>query len=114
MTKERHFLQDWADKLTSELELDVPSAHAPDLTSLLDVTRLIAHNVARPAGPVATYYIGLATGLAAGDPATAAKATEIINQLVAEHIAANEAESNGSDSDDHLENTTAISAEGSA
>lgn len=91
MTQTRHFLQDWADKLAAELELDVPAAHAPDLTSLLDVTRLIAHNVARPAGPVATYYIGLAAGLAAGNPETAAKATEIINELVAEHIAAREA-----------------------
>ena len=91
MTESRHFMQDWADKLTAELELDVPAALAPDLTSLLDVTRLIAHNVARPAGPIATYYIGLAAGLAAGNPETADKATELINQLVAEHIAAKEA-----------------------
>lgn len=84
---ERHFMQDWADVLTAELGLDCEAAESPNLKALLDITRLIAHNVTRPAGPVATYYIGLAAGLAAGKLESAEEATTLINKLVDQHIA---------------------------
>lgn len=84
---ERHFMQDWADVLAAELELDCEAAESPNLKALLDVTRLIAHNVTRPAGPVATYYIGLAAGLAAGKLESAEEATALINKLVDQYIA---------------------------
>lgn len=90
MSDSKHFMQDWADKLTVELGLDCEAAHTPDLTALLDVTRLVAHNVDRPAGPIATYYIGLAAGLAAGSNRTGTQATDLITTLVNKHIAAKE------------------------
>lgn len=87
MSESKHFMQDWADKLSAELGLDCEAAKTPDLTALLDLTRLVAHNVDRPAGPIATYYVGLAAGLAAGSNLTGTQATDLITALVHKHIA---------------------------
>ncbi len=46
-----------------ERELDLP-AGTVDVVSVLDLTRDAAHNVARPAGPVAAYAAGYARALA--------------------------------------------------
>ena len=50
-------LDTWIGELTDALglgDVDVP------LRPLLDLTRDVAHNVARPAGPITTYLVGLA------------------------------------------------------
>lgn len=91
MSESKHFMQDWADKLSAELGLDCEAAHTPDLKALLDLTRLVAHNVDRPAGPIATYYVGLAAGLAAGSNLTGTQATDLITDLVNQHIAQKDA-----------------------
>ncbi len=88
MSEQRHFLQDWADEIVAELGLNNEAALTPDFTELLDVTRLVAHNVTRPGGPLATYYIGLAAGLAAGSNAVAGDAAAKITKLVEAKIAA--------------------------
>ncbi|GAA4662568.1 DUF6457 domain-containing protein [Gordonia humi] len=59
-------LDAWIAELAPALglgEVDVP------LRPLLDLTRDVAHNVARPAGPITTYIVGLAVaqGLAVED-----------------------------------------------
>lgn len=66
-------LQPWVDQVTAELgiETTVP------LDEILDVARVAAHNVARPAAPVTTFLLGVAaaTGI---DPAEAAKRIEAL------------------------------------
>ena len=73
-------VEQWADKLAQELGLDVSAATEPEIKQLLDLTRVVAHNVARPAGPISTYFVGLAVGLAGGD---AERARQIIEQITA-------------------------------
>lgn len=73
-------VQQWAQLLAAELGVSVPAATEPDIVALLDLTRIVAHNVARPAGPISTYYVGLAVGLAGGNTE---KAREIITQIEA-------------------------------
>ena len=55
-----------------EAALDLPHGSVP-ITAVLDLTRDCAHNVVRPAGPVASYAAGYAQALAdvaaAGAPA---------------------------------------------
>lgn len=60
-------VEQWATHLATTLNLDDSAATTPPLTELLDLTREVAHNVARPAGPITTYYIGLAVARAGGD-----------------------------------------------
>lgn len=64
-------LTDWAKECSVELgiELDVERA---DVDRILDLTRDAAHHVARPAGPVTAYVLGIAVGRGA-DPAEAAR-----------------------------------------
>lgn len=53
-------LDDWLHEVTAALKLP-PDAIPADLRNeLLDVTREVAHNVARVAGPLTTYLLGLA------------------------------------------------------
>lgn len=64
-------LQPWVDQVMAELgiETTVP------LEAILDVARVAAHNVARPAAPVTTFLLGVAA--AAGiDPVEAAERIE--------------------------------------
>nr|WP_092558561.1 DUF6457 domain-containing protein [Actinoplanes derwentensis] len=49
--------------------LGVPPLSAEQIEVLLDVVRVVAHGVARPAGPLAAYLAGVAVGRGA-NPAT--------------------------------------------
>jgi hypothetical protein len=56
-------LDDWADAVRGELGLD------PDETvqkTVLNLARVVAHQVDRPAAPLTAYYLGVAVG--AGEP----------------------------------------------
>ncbi|MBO0829445.1 MAG: molybdopterin-guanine dinucleotide biosynthesis protein [Streptosporangiales bacterium] len=64
-------LTDWAKECGDELGLDV-TVERGDVDRILDITRDAAHRVARPAGPVTAYVLGIAVGRGA-DPAEAAK-----------------------------------------
>lgn len=64
-------LTDWAKDCGDELGLDL-SVERADIDRILGVTRDTAHQVARPAGPVTAYVLGIAVGRGA-DPAEAAK-----------------------------------------
>lgn len=57
-------LERWIAQLAAEVGVSAPA----DVTDLLDVTRDVAHNVARPAAPLTLYVLGLAVG-AGADPA---------------------------------------------
>jgi Domain of unknown function (DUF6457) len=58
-----------------------------DRDLVLDMTKEVAHNVARPAAPLAAFLVGLAAGRAGGTPddirAAAAKVAALANGYVA-------------------------------
>ena len=56
-------LHDWIDELCDVLDLDTEV----DEGLVLDLARVAAHNVARPAAPVTTYLLGVAVGAAGAD-----------------------------------------------
>jgi len=66
-------LDDWIMRAAADLDLPPDSITADLRTELLDVTRDVAHGVARVAGPLTCYLIGVAVGR--GDPPHAALAT---------------------------------------
>ena len=67
--------QDWVDAVSRELAIATPV----DVAALLDLARIAAHQVERPAAPLTTYLLGFAVGQGM-DPAVA---TEKITELAA-------------------------------
>ena len=66
-------LDDWIEAVRRELGIDGDV----DVTAILDVARVAAHGVARPAAPVTTYLLGVAA--AAGlDPVEGARRLEAL------------------------------------
>lgn len=57
-------LHDWIDELCDLLDLDIEV----DEGLVLDIAKVAAHNVVRPAAPLTTYLLGYAAGRAAADP----------------------------------------------
>jgi Domain of unknown function (DUF6457) len=53
-------MEQWTVAVCADLGLD-PGA-AADLRAVLDLTRDVAHGVARPAAPLTAYLVGLAVG----------------------------------------------------
>ncbi|GAB2839507.1 hypothetical protein GCM10022221_43800 [Actinocorallia aurea] len=62
-------MKDWLAEASAELGLD-PALLDTDL--VLDLTRDVAHSVARPAAPLTAYLLGVAVGQGA-DPEDAAR-----------------------------------------
>lgn len=60
-------LHDWIDELCDALDLDVDL----DEAQVLDLARVVAHNVVRPAAPLTAYLVGVAVGRAGGSEADA-------------------------------------------
>jgi hypothetical protein len=58
--------QDWVDAVSQELAIATPV----DVATLLDLARIAAHQVERPAAPLTTYLLGYAVGQGM-DPAVA-------------------------------------------
>ena len=69
-------LESWTEAVCAEFGID-PSAAAT--RTVLDVTRDVAHEVARPAAPLTAYLLGVAVGR--GEPLDAA--AERLRELVA-------------------------------
>ena len=57
-------LHDWIDELSDVLDVDTEV----DEGLVLDLARVAAHNVARPAAPITAYLLGFAAGTQAADP----------------------------------------------
>jgi molybdopterin-guanine dinucleotide biosynthesis protein A len=57
-------LHDWIDELCDALDIDAEV----DEGLVLDLARVAAHNVERPAAPVTTYLLGLAVGSSGAGP----------------------------------------------
>lgn len=67
-------LEDWTEALCAELGLD--PAEATQKT-VLDLARVVAHTVDRPAAPLTAYLLGLAVGGGAPLAETAAKIQQL-------------------------------------
>ena len=52
-------MEEWTATVCADLGLDANSA---DLRAVLDLTRDVAHGVARPAAPLTAYLVGVAVG----------------------------------------------------
>ena len=57
-------LHDWIDELCDVLDIETEV----DETLVLDLARIAAHSVERPAAPITTYLLGFAAGTTAADP----------------------------------------------
>jgi len=57
-------LHDWIDELCDVLDIDAEV----DEGLVLDLTKVVADNVERPAAPITAYLLGYAAGLAAANP----------------------------------------------
>jgi Domain of unknown function (DUF6457) len=69
-------LEEWTDALCAELGLDRDAAVT---RTVLDLARVVAHAVDRPAAPVTAYFLGAAVGR--GEPLD--MTAERINRLAA-------------------------------
>lgn len=65
-------LEDWTDAVKRELGIE----EDVDISLLLDLTKDVAHNVARPAAPLTALLVGLAAGRHGGTPQAVAEASE--------------------------------------
>jgi hypothetical protein len=68
-------LREWTAALCAELGV----AADVDVDELLDVARVAAHRVTRPAAPVTTFVVGLAA--AGGGPEAVARAADAARRL---------------------------------
>jgi hypothetical protein len=57
-------LHDWIDELSDVLDVDTEL----DEGLVLDLTKVVAHNVARPAAPLSAYLLGFAAGAGQAGP----------------------------------------------
>lgn len=73
-------LDRWVAALSAELGID---ASAVPIALLLDTTRDVAHGVARPAGPLSTFIVGLAAAREGGTPDAIQRAASRARELAA-------------------------------
>ncbi|MDH6580173.1 hypothetical protein P3T29_005862 [Kitasatospora sp. MAP5-34] len=76
-------LDDWVTEVSTELGIDLEV----DVRGLLDLARVVAHGVARPAAPLTAFLIGYAAAQQGGGPA-AVKAASDRTAALAERWAA--------------------------
>lgn len=67
-------LEDWTATVCAELGLEPGSV---DVTAVLDMTRDVAHDVARPAAPLTAYLAGIAIGRGAPADEVVTKVTNL-------------------------------------
>ncbi len=72
-------LESWLDALAAALDVDV----AVHTDALLDLTREVAHGVARPAAPLTLYLVGAAVAARGGGADDVAAVLATARELVA-------------------------------
>ena len=78
---ERNPLETWLDQVAGELGVDSATV---DVKGLLDLTRDVAHEVARPAAPLTTFLVGVAVGQRGGDISVTREAAAAVQRLASE------------------------------
>jgi len=71
---------DWVKDLQHELGIDL----SLDVIDLLELARLAAHEVARPAAPLTTFLVGYAAGAKGGSVAAVQEAADATRRLLAQ------------------------------
>ncbi|MBV8995564.1 MAG: hypothetical protein JO287_18115 [Pseudonocardiales bacterium] len=64
-------LAEWVDLVCRELDITDAVSPAAMQSRVLDLSRDVAHNVARPAAPLTAYLLGLAAGRSSDPEVTA-------------------------------------------
>jgi hypothetical protein len=77
-------LDEWLTESGRALGLDTPAIPADLRNQLLDLTRDVAHGVARIAGPLTCYQLGLAVGRGAAPSAALAAVTDLARARLTE------------------------------
>lgn len=77
-------LDDFIRTTCQALGLDSASV---DRDLVLELTKDVAHNVARPAAPISAFIVGLAAGRAGGDPESVRAAATKVAALAAGYTA---------------------------
>lgn len=72
-------LDEWITAAKAELGIDLDV----DVRGLLDMTKEVAHGVARPAAPLTSFLVGYAAARAGGGPEAVAEANRAITALAA-------------------------------
>ena len=67
-------MDQWTAAVCADLGLDASSI---DLRAVLDLTRDVAHGVARPAAPLTAYLVGVAVGRGLALPDAAGRVTAL-------------------------------------
>ncbi|MGA5319523.1 DUF6457 domain-containing protein [Streptomyces seoulensis] len=84
-TDEVNRMHEWIAAAKAELGIDLDV----DIAGLLDMTKVVAHEVARPAAPLTSFLVGYAAALQGGgtDAVSEAnrKVTELAERWAAEH-----------------------------
>jgi hypothetical protein len=71
---------DWVAELQRELGIDL----SLDVMDLLELARVAAHEVARPAAPLTTFLVGYAAGAKGGSVAAVQEAADATRRLLAQ------------------------------
>jgi hypothetical protein len=69
-------LKEWVDLVCRELDITDVVSPAAMQPRVLDMSRDVAHGVARPAAPLTAYLLGLAAGRSSDPEATADELTQ--------------------------------------
>lgn len=83
-------LEEWVGAVCRELDIADAVQQSAMQPRVLDISRDVAHDVARPAAPLTAYLIGLAAGRCADPEAAAGELTERV-RLLARRWAAEQA-----------------------
>lgn len=70
-------MRKWIEDVKSELGVDLDV----DVAELLDMTKAVAHGVARPAAPLTSFLVGYAAAQAGGEPEAVAEANRRVTAL---------------------------------
>ncbi|MGW4386099.1 DUF6457 domain-containing protein [Streptomyces sp. NPDC004685] len=70
-------MRKWIEDVKSELGVDLDV----DVAELLDMTKVVAHTVARPAAPLTSFLVGWAAAQAGGGPEAVVEANRRVTAL---------------------------------
>lgn len=74
-------LKEWVDLVSQELGITDLVSQAAMQSRVLDMSKDVAHDVARPAAPLTAYLLGLAAGRSSDPEATADELAQQVCQL---------------------------------